>query len=302
MTIKTVTVAGASGNIGSATIDALIKEGAFTITAWTRPDSTAKFPDGVIIKKIDMASPSELRKALKGQDALVCALAIPSMGLQPAIVEAAAEVGVKRIIPCEFTGDLMNENTRGMIANGQKVGVQEQLKQLAADGKTSWTGVATGQFLEYGLTSDFILNIPKHSASLYDGGDSRFSMTSYASIGRACAGVLVHEEETKNRVVYVQDVLVNQNSLLEIAKKYTPGVEWKISEVDSAAWYERATKGLQNNEYSLDNFFGQILRSQIGAPGFGQPFEHLDNHLLGLTPFNEIELEAAVKKIVEQSG
>lgn len=49
-------------------------------------------------------TPEFFRKALLGQDALVLAIGSGALDAQKVIIEAAAEVGVRRIIPSEFGG------------------------------------------------------------------------------------------------------------------------------------------------------------------------------------------------------
>jgi hypothetical protein len=49
-------------------------------------------------------TPEFFRNALKGQDALVLAIGSSALGAQEDLITAAAEVGVKRIIPSEFGG------------------------------------------------------------------------------------------------------------------------------------------------------------------------------------------------------
>ena len=73
------------------------------MTVISRAESTSVFqgvPEQNIIR--GEYTVEFFRKALLGQDALVLAIGSGALGTQKEIIEAAAEVGVKRIIPSEF--------------------------------------------------------------------------------------------------------------------------------------------------------------------------------------------------------
>jgi hypothetical protein len=75
------------------------------VTVISRAESTSVFqgvPEQNIIR--GEYTIEFFRKALLGQEALVLAIGSGALGTQKEIIEAAAEVGVKRIIPSEFGG------------------------------------------------------------------------------------------------------------------------------------------------------------------------------------------------------
>jgi uncharacterized protein YbjT (DUF2867 family) len=67
----------------------------------TREASTHKFPEEVKVVKVDYTNLESLTKALKGQDALVSAVASVAVPSQRMLIDAAVKAGVKRIIPSE---------------------------------------------------------------------------------------------------------------------------------------------------------------------------------------------------------
>ncbi|KAG5745424.1 hypothetical protein H9Q69_012340 [Fusarium xylarioides] len=81
MAIQNVAVVGGSGLIGSKIVDSLLKAG-FQVTAITRNESSAKFPDKVIVKRVDITSVDSVKEALTGQDAVVSAAATAAAGSQ----------------------------------------------------------------------------------------------------------------------------------------------------------------------------------------------------------------------------
>lgn len=81
------------------------------VTVITRASSTSTFP-GVPDNKIIRGEygPEFYRKALTGQDALILAVGMEALAAQKDLIDAAAEVGVKRIIPSEFGGVSLPDN------------------------------------------------------------------------------------------------------------------------------------------------------------------------------------------------
>lgn len=67
------------------------------MTAFSRKESKATFPDGVKVIKSDF-SPGSLVEAFKGQDAIVSATSMMDGHEETSIVDAAIKAGVKRFI------------------------------------------------------------------------------------------------------------------------------------------------------------------------------------------------------------
>jgi hypothetical protein len=162
----------ASGNVGSGILKALLAHG-YNVQVLTRADSTSTFP-GVSADKVIRGDFNDIefyRSALKGQDALVLATGSAALDAQKDIMTAAAEVGVKRIIPSEFGSvsidfkgstyycsalipapqDLEDEAALNAIPFNQgKVDIANHLKSVvAAHPETKWTGVTCGPFFDW---------------------------------------------------------------------------------------------------------------------------------------------------------
>jgi uncharacterized protein YbjT (DUF2867 family) len=91
----------ASGLIGKPIVAALLASESFTITALSRPDSSASFPDGVQIKKVDYSDENALVEAFRGQDAVISTINTFAAHIQANFVEAAVRAHVKRFIPSD---------------------------------------------------------------------------------------------------------------------------------------------------------------------------------------------------------
>ena len=111
---KTITVVGATGNLGGRIVAALGKDGA-TVRALVRPGTAAEKTEGIrkagaAIVEADLDDASGLSHALKGTTVVVSAL----QGLcdvivdaQGTLLDAAISAGVPRFIPSDFASDLM---------------------------------------------------------------------------------------------------------------------------------------------------------------------------------------------------
>jgi len=297
-TIKTVAVAGASGNIGSPLLHAL-KAANYIVTALTRPESTAIFPDHVKVVTVDYNSIASLTAALTGQDAVVSTVGSFSLSVQPNLVEAAAAAGVRRFIPAEYGADLLNPRSRAFPIVAQKIEVQELLERKAKEVGMTYTLLFTGLFLDWGLglQTGMILDVKAHSGTLYDGGNTIVSTTRLATVGKGIVGCLEHEEETKNRGVYIQDIAISQNKILEIAKKLDPDAQWDLKHADTAEMEKTAAEAARRKDPDITSMFGSIFRMYFGGEEYGMPFKKLDNELLGIKGMSDSDLEELIKDI-----
>jgi saccharopine dehydrogenase-like NADP-dependent oxidoreductase len=110
--VTKVAIVGASGNSGKFMTEALLSTGKHIVTALTRLDSQACFPDGVAVRKVDYSNVEALTEALRGQDALVITLGGHTPpDVQTNLVKAAGEAGVPWVLPNEWSPDTEHEPT-----------------------------------------------------------------------------------------------------------------------------------------------------------------------------------------------
>ena len=114
----------ATGTIGLPITIRLLGSKLFTVSALQRPSSTATLPTGLISRKVDLESHAELVEVLRGQDVLILTLNDAAAHLQPGIIEAAYQAGVRRVYPNEWAARLdvegtglgeMNEGKKGVV-------------------------------------------------------------------------------------------------------------------------------------------------------------------------------------------
>lgn len=294
--INKVALAGATGNLGPAILDALLSAN-FQVTVLTRQAGAPNLPSSVTVKQVDYNSLNSLTSALQGQDAVVSALHSDSSNQQILLVEAAAKVGVKRFLPSEYGSNTLLEKNRSLPVFQPKVAVQNALKEQASSpGGMSYTLVLTGPFLDWGLMVGFFMKVKEKSVKLYDGGEQVFSTTTLASIGKAVAGVLQNPDATKNRAVYVQDTATTLKDLLAKGKKATGAEGWteevvSVDELLANAWEE-----LRKEKPNPGNFVLNFIIASVWGAGFEGQFQKLDNDLLGIKQLNDDEVQAIVNK------
>ncbi|KAL8828194.1 MAG: hypothetical protein Q9191_002733 [Dirinaria sp. TL-2023a] len=306
--IDKVALAGATGNLGPAILDALVSAG-FRVTVLTRQTTPPNLPSSVTVRQVDYTSLDSLTLALQGQDAVVSSLpslasSFPNNGStnnneQLLLVEAAAKAGIKRFLPSEFGANTSShEKTRSLPIFQPKVAVQDALKEQASsnpDGM-SYTLIHTGLFLDWSFMIGFLMKTKEKSINLYNGGDGVFSTTTLGSIGKAVVGVLRNLDATKNRAVFVQDIATTLKDLLAKAKKATGGGSegWKeqivaVDEVLANAWEE-----LRKDKPNPGVFIFNFIIACVWGEDFGGHFQKLDNDLLGMKQLSDDELQAIV--------
>ena len=248
MSLKNVTVLGATGTLGSFILSSLLAaEPPFTITALVRPFSNHKFPDKVTKKALpENPSLADLKPFLQGQDAFICILPGSNVDLQKAFAEAAVSTGVKLFIPADF-GSCDSSDSEVLLRlklYRQKAEVRKYLEDLVAKNPKSafsWTSLVCGHFLDHGLETELLgFNIKKRTGMLYDrGGTSKFSASTRRRIGEAVVKVLQAEGEVRewlrNRLIYVQSLAVSQEEILkELNRTFAGDIDdWELDGEES---------------------------------------------------------------------
>ncbi|KAJ4327145.1 hypothetical protein N0V84_002407 [Fusarium piperis] len=291
--VKTVAIAGASGDLGSHVFKKFVAS-EYTVRVLKRAGSESTFPEGTDVVEVDYSSLESLTAALKGQDVVVSTLTTLAVATQETLIDAAVAAGVKRFLPSEFGSNLDVPSVRALPLFSAKVAIQDKLKALAKEGKISYTFVYNSIFFDWGLSHNFFIDFSKAEATLFDGGNTEFSTTTLGSIADAVVGVVSHPEETKNRVVYIQDTVLTQNKILELAKKANPDKTWTVKEaalddiINTAN--ERLAKGLLDWET-----FGAYLYRALYDPNSVPKYPKLDNELLGVKGKTDEEVYELIK-------
>ena len=296
--IKNVTVVGASGNLGSIILQELLASRLFNIQVLQRNSSSSTFEREINVVKADFDSFKSLENALLGQDAIVVALSTTAVASQKLLIDAAISAGVQRFIPSEFGSDLSNPLTRKLPALAEKTKIRDYLMEKSSTTSLSYTIISNGPFLDWGLRYKFLLDCSTYKPTIFNSGDTIFSTTSLETIGHAVVAILKESQETKNRVIYIEDIKITQNKLLKLAKEVAPGKPWKIQNIDLDAIIKQSDTKLEQGILDYDGFISYIYLSFLD-PKYGGAFKRVDNELLGIKGKTEKDITELLKKIIE---
>ncbi|KAJ5383934.1 hypothetical protein N7517_001845 [Penicillium concentricum] len=291
MTSIKVAIVGASGNLGPAVLKELLTAG-FDVTVLTRQGNNKTFDSRAHVAEVDYESLDSLKAALSGQDIVVNTLnvgAVPK-SIHLRLVDAAVATGVKRFIPSEYGCDTTNPNASKSPVFGDKVSVQEHLKNVAQQSGLSYSLLITGPFLDWGLEKGFVLNLAG-PAVLYDGGNRQFSSTTLSGIGKGVVGIINNLEATKNSTIYINEARVTQKELLELSGK---SVETKV--VSTTDLEKEAYAELAKPSPNPAIFAGKFILRSIFGEGHGSLFdaEKLSNDLFGLKTLSKEEIRGLI--------
>ncbi len=297
-----IALAGATGNLGGPILEALLGAG-FSVTVLSRIGGNSArlwpHPD-VTVREVDFASPEAMIPALRGAEVVIACVATLAIGSQNPLIDAAAAAGVRRFIPAEFGVDSRNALCVQLPMCAPKAATQRYLEEKSrAHPGFTYTAVANGLFLDWCLREGIILDVPRRAATLYNGGDVPFSATALADVARAVLGVIAHQAETANRVVYVHSALVTQNQLIRYAKE-KDGREWHTVFKDTEELRRESLAELaKGDEGDIDAAMLGFCICGSWKTEYGCDFsDHLDNELLGVKVWSEAEVRALVESLL----
>ncbi len=290
--------------MGHEILNALVESPRFKVTVLRRADSkdSTTFPNGVQVLTPDFESTESLAQALKGQDAVVSAVGKGALRKQFKLVDAAVQAGVKRFIPSEFGGNLRNPALRLFPTYRDKVELEDYLEEKSKETGLTYTFIYNSMFLDWGLRSGMLIDLPGRKMNLYDGGETAFSTTRLATVARAVRAVLEKADDTRNRPVYIHDISINQQKILQLARKQLPSASdsWIINHIDTEELERQARLELANGVQSSKTFYAFAMRGAFGR-GYGGSFEKTDNQLLGFEGMTEDDVGQLIADIVSQT-
>jgi hypothetical protein len=230
---------------------------------------------------------------------VISALTSEAIDTQDLLIKASIAAGVKRFIPSEFSSNIGNPKSAALPVYQSKIEVHELLERMVRENMGfTYTLIRNGPFLDWGLMKGFFVDFKGTTTPFYDGGDRRFSTTTLATIGRAVVGVLQHLEETKNRAVYIHDLVTTQREILSIAEKLAPGRRWGTVDVSTADMEAAAEEKYAKGVFDLGASMGFLIRAVFGE-GYGGEFEVVDNQVLGIPLKSGEELQGLVGGVLD---
>jgi uncharacterized protein YbjT (DUF2867 family) len=297
---RKIAIVGGTGTVGSPTLSALLAANLHTLTAISRADSNAIFPSNVTVKKGDYTSHPFIVSALTGNDVLIMQLGIFSNDQQVPLIKAAAEAGVKYILPTEFGSDLNAPFAKSFPMLTGKVQYRELVEELGM----SWVCIVNNPWFDWSLKGGMWgVDIPSKKASLYAGAEAKFNTTTLRQVGRGVASLLslpdAQLKKYKNSPVYLSSFCVSQREILDAAIRATGTKEsdWDIETPNAEEVIEGSRKAVKegNRMAFIKEFY--ITHMLEGAGGDYQGKAVRDIKVLGL---KEEILDEVVKTVVQE--
>ncbi|KAG6355084.1 hypothetical protein INS49_004165 [Diaporthe citri] len=218
---------------------------------------------------VDYSDTPSLANALKGQDVVVSTVGMEGIPGQKLIIDAAIQAGVRRFIPSDFGSLTTNPAASRLPHHVSMVEIQDYMRSKS--NKIEYTIFSIGAF------TDFLVN--------RGDGTSRISTTSLNGAARAIVGALKNPEPTKNKNVFVHELVVTQSQLLSLAKKYSPQAEWTITKIDDPeAEFDRLLTVVREQP-EIPKIIALVKASLLSGK-FQVYYKAVDNDLVGLPLLN----------------
>ncbi|SMR64357.1 unnamed protein product [Zymoseptoria tritici ST99CH_3D1] len=291
-----VAVAGATGNLGPAVVEQLVKAD-LSVTILSQSGNTSSLPSSVKTVKVDYKSPSSLKSALAGHEVVVSLL--PDHGSQPALIDAAIAAGAKLFIPSEFGADLDNAKAAALPVFAGKAATRNYLRDRID--QISHTLVVCNIFLDWGLQVGFLAKLREEMGPtpLYDGGETKRSATLLSDVGKAVVSIIANPGAAKNRTVRIQSTALSQKTILRIAEEKNPNFKAETVHVNTSELLEKIEQAKKDGTSFEGSGVFQMLQVAVFRDDHGGLWdEQNDNTLVGLKELTEKEVEDEVEKWV----
>jgi hypothetical protein len=312
--IRNIALVGGTGRVGKAILASLLDTGKHTVTVLTREGSKTidSLPPGAKGVSINYDDPSSLISVLKGQDALVISLAATAPpDTQSKLINAAGEAGVGWILPNEWSPDSTHDGLRKDVTIFQKLAnANAEIKTL---GKSKYVAVTCGFWYEWslGLSESFGIDLVNHKAVLFDNGETKMSVSTWAQVGRAVAALLSfpvededHPEKSlqhyANQNVCIASFTLSQRDMLASAYRVTGTKEsdWSISTEPAV---ERYQKGVEAMKAGDRMGFVRSMYTRVFYPDDSGDYEKRHGLLNGILGLPKESLDEATEKAVERA-
>ncbi|KAH8683745.1 hypothetical protein BGZ61DRAFT_535162 [Ilyonectria robusta] len=300
MATPSVAIAGATGNLGPAILDALVKaQPPMRVTVLTRerssvPQNVLEAPN-VVVKVVDYSSASSIASALTAITHCISTLPSHALGIQKSLIDGCVAGGVGHFIPSEFGANFLDPVLRTIPTFGPKAEVDEYVEQLRLSGKIEYTLIRVGAFLDWGLNG-WLIDPRNKKAELWDGGDAVMSLTTLSTIAKVVIQVVRGQTVGKN-IIQISDTNLSQKQLLKLCQEVVGADGWQITTLDVESRVQLATDRLYKGEAELDDYVA-FIKKALTRPGNAAHWDKDDNDLLGIQTLTDAELKDIIEGII----
>jgi hypothetical protein len=308
----------AGGQSGGYIAKSLLESGRFNITALTRPESTSELPPSIKVAKASNDDHAALVSALRGQDVLLITLSVTAPpDTEGKLIRAAAEARVPFVMPNDWGCDTDLDNVVKDVPGFAKVPKARQ--DVIAAGVSSFISLTSGFWYEWSLAipPSFGFDFPSKTATFFDDGETRISVSTWPQVGRAVTALLSlpikpdddddgnpkerHCLETfKNKIVYTNSFTLSQQDMFDSVLRVTGAQksDWTIVKEPARERYASAAQALQEGDRMA---YVRMMYTRIFFDDGVGDFEArrgVSNGLLGLP---REDLDEATKRAVERA-
>ncbi|TFK84450.1 NAD-P-binding protein [Polyporus arcularius HHB13444] len=217
-----VLVLGGTGHTGRSIVDALLKSGNFSIAVLVRPTSVTKpaaeelKASGVEIRVGSLTDDYEkLKQVLQGVQILISTVDGRVVRDQREIFRAAKEVGVQRVIPCDWA----TPGARGVrFLTDIKLDIHDYIKELGLGYTIIDVGWWSQLFLPLPLRSTVAQHLKEMSWTVYGSGEAKNLLTNVHHIGTWVARIIA-DPRTLNKYVIIWEDERTQKDAFEIGAR-----------------------------------------------------------------------------------
>ena len=297
----------ATGRIGQHIFQALVARGTFCVTVLTRTNNLAQAHAGVDVKTVDYDEPASVVDALKGQEALVITMANTAPDTQQLVlVKAAADAGVRWILPNEWGSDTAHPYNQRAGVYRNKQAVRDLIDELRV---SSWVAVVSNQWFEMSLsTGRYGIDINRRKVTFFDDGTAKTTTTTKLQVGRAVASLLSLPEDGSSpalsdfahRHIYISSFLLSQRDMLGAVQRNTNSSphQWITQSVSLKAALDSTYQALRQGDHAAAL---EWISASNFAPGSGSDYaatRETANKVLGLP---EEDLDEATRRAIREA-
>ncbi|KAF3385325.1 hypothetical protein F1880_002191 [Penicillium rolfsii] len=299
--IRKVIIIGAGGHLGSHLVSAFDADPHFQVSILSRASSDcSRFPSHIPCYCVGGSydtSEAELVELLRGQDAIISAIAAQAVLQQKTIINAALKAGVKYFVPSEFGHDTRNKQLARLLPPflvTHKRQIVDYLQSKENEG-LKWTAFVTGPFFEIAVPQYLGFDFRSRHATLWEGhASNHWSTTSLSTAALAVKNALLEPIKVTNTYLFIESFNVSQNIILSALGSLTG--RWDESYHNPEEEKRRALERL-----SQGNFSGlpTLMRYVTCVEGYGGDYMKYEESANGLLFLPEKRLESALEKLLE---
>ncbi|KAI9172255.1 isoflavone reductase family protein [Paramyrothecium foliicola] len=262
---QSVFLVGATGETGSSILEALIEDGSFDLTCFIRAESVGKaavqglISRGQEIVTGDLSGPkSELVTLLQGIDTVISIVTPSESSKQIPLIDAAAEAGVKRFLPCNWAAPVARGGI--MLLRDMKEDVHDHIFRH----RLGYTIIDVGFWYQISFPRfskakyDYPVSLPVDE--VYAGGTAPNMLIDKRDVGRITARI-IKDERTLNKRVYVYGEVISQNEIHAAIERKTgekpQAIPIEVNEIYRR--YQEASSAYESEPGNIIRWFQRSL-------------------------------------------